>query len=141
MKLNQIVYASKTKKKLEFKDVREMAGKFDASNKLRDITGLLIYGNGYFMQILEGEQFDINELYHKIAIDGRHEGITVLNYAQIALRQFNEWSMGCLLIDSQPEIKEIVEEYFEDNTFNPYNLSPEQANLFLSEVGQYYRRS
>lgn len=141
MKLNQIIYTSQTTKKLEFKDVREMAIKFQGNNKTKGLTGLLVYGNRFFMQILEGKQAEVNSLYHTISNDDRHKEITILNYSQIAVRQFEDWSMGCLLIDSQPEIRKIVEEYFEDNTFNPYTLSPSLAYLFLTEIGQYYKKA
>ena len=141
MKTNQLIYASRTKKKLEFQDVRTMAKQFAIKNRSLCITGLLIYGNNFFMQILEGHQEDINNLYLKIAQDKRHGDLRLLNYSKIVQRQFDQWNMGCLLLETQPEVKLIVDNYFENEKFEPFNLTPDQANLFMNEIGQFYLKN
>ncbi len=58
------------------------------------ITGLLLYGNGTFLQALEGEEDVVTPLYEKIARDPRHADVKCLNSKTIETRQYPEWSMG-----------------------------------------------
>lgn len=58
------------------------------------ITGLLLYGNGTFLQALEGGEYVVTPLYEKIARDPRHADVKCLNIKTIETRQYSEWSMG-----------------------------------------------
>ena len=63
-------------------------------NKAKGITGLLLYIEGDFLQIIEGEDWDINNLYGNIVLDKRHKNIICVNDEKIEKRQFPDWSMG-----------------------------------------------
>ena len=63
-------------------------------NPGQGITGLLLYGNGTFLQALEGEEDVVTPLYENIARDPRHANVTCLNRKTIETRQYPEWSMG-----------------------------------------------
>lgn len=43
--------------------------------------------------------------------------------------------------ETQPEVKKIVNNYFQYGDFTPYTLSPENANLFMNEVYQCHKKS
>ena len=64
------------------------------NNAPAGITGLLLYKEGNFMQVIEGEQTAIDRLQAKIARDPRHKGLLTLTQRPITQRQFSEWSMG-----------------------------------------------
>ncbi|MCM8538282.1 MAG: BLUF domain-containing protein [Lentisphaeraceae bacterium] len=137
----QLIYASKSTTKLDFKSVKELVLKAASKNKNMDITGLLIYGAGKFIQILEGSPKDINKLYLKIAQDERHKDLTLLNYAKVIGRQFPSWNMGCLLLDTQEDVRNLVLKYFEKGDFSPENLDSKQADLFLQEISLFFRKN
>jgi hypothetical protein len=63
-------------------------------NKLRSITGMLLYADGSILQVLEGEKEVVQEAFQIIELDQRHSGIFVLIEQEIAARQFASWSMG-----------------------------------------------
>jgi hypothetical protein len=63
-------------------------------NKLRSITGMLLYADGSILQVLEGEKEVVHEAFQIIELDERHSGIFVLIEQEIAARQFASWSMG-----------------------------------------------
>jgi hypothetical protein len=63
-------------------------------NAQHDITGILAYGNGQFMQVLEGEQSTIAALYEHIAHDPRHDNLVRFADKTIAQRSFTDWSMA-----------------------------------------------
>ncbi len=58
------------------------------------ITGMLLYKDGNFMQVLEGSDEALPALYAKIQSDPRHHGVLQLIRRQIQEREFAAWSMG-----------------------------------------------
>jgi hypothetical protein len=58
------------------------------------ITGLLLYKDGAFMQVLEGEDLCVENLYSTIEKDPRHRACTLLRWEVIKERCFPAWSMG-----------------------------------------------
>jgi hypothetical protein len=59
-----------------------------------DITGMLLYKDGNFMQALEGEKETGRTLYAKIGRDSRHRGLLTLLPGPLVARQFPDWLMG-----------------------------------------------
>jgi hypothetical protein len=59
-----------------------------------DITGMLLYKDGNFMQALEGPNRAVRDLYETIAGDPRHRGVMLLLQQEVAERQFPGWSMA-----------------------------------------------
>lgn len=59
-----------------------------------DITGVLIYRNEFFVQLLEGDKEKVLSLFGKIASDPRHYNLSVLARQEVSERLFSDWSMG-----------------------------------------------
>jgi hypothetical protein len=55
---------------------------------------MLLYLNGSFMQVLEGEEAAVDETYSRIRQDPRHAGCIVIDRWPIEKRSFSQWSMG-----------------------------------------------
>ena len=64
------------------------------SNRLADVTGLLVYVDGKFLQVLEGEQGVVSALLEKISKDRRHKDVKVVYKTVIVRRTFNAWQMA-----------------------------------------------
>jgi len=64
------------------------------SNKLADVTGLLVYVDGKFLQVLEGEQEVVSALLEKISRDRRHKDVEVVYKTGIERRTFDAWQMA-----------------------------------------------
>lgn len=75
------------------------------NNAERGLTGLLLYKGGNFMQVLEGEEGAVLEVFETIRTDPRHDGIIRLYQGHADARQFPEWSMGFEDLDA-PETRE-----------------------------------
>jgi hypothetical protein len=60
------------------------------------ITGALVYADGVFLQILEGDRVEVQELMVKILRDLRHETVTVLRECEISCAVFGSWQMAYL---------------------------------------------
>jgi hypothetical protein len=64
-------------------------------NMAEEITGMLLYYRGEFVQILEGEKKSVENIYDKfIGPDLRHTALNKVHQNTISHRSFSEWSMG-----------------------------------------------
>ena len=98
-----IVYVSRAVRPMTMGDLNSMLAKARFNNELHNITGLLLYGSGHFLQVLEGEARAISELFHRIRVDPRHTEVEMLLYGE-GRRIFPDWSMGCLNLEVSEEI-------------------------------------
>ena len=64
------------------------------SNRTHDITGMLLFLDGGFLQMLEGPALEIDAVFESIARDPRHTRVTPLLREPILRRRFSEWTMG-----------------------------------------------
>ncbi len=94
MGLFQLVYKSQAAENISYTDILHILREARASNSLRDITGVLVFREGTFLQLLEGEEAEIRELIKKIFEDDRHYHCKVLAEAATSDRIFPEYSMA-----------------------------------------------
>lgn len=64
------------------------------ANRKHDITGMLLYNAGTFMQSIEGPDAAVNQLYTNIRKDPTHHMVMTLIEQPIEQRAFPNWSMG-----------------------------------------------
>jgi hypothetical protein len=89
-----LVYVSSAVKPFSKAELVELLKEARENNERLDVTGMLLYRDGNFMQVLEGEEPVVRDLYAKIERDPRHEGGIILLEETLKRRQFGEWSMG-----------------------------------------------
>ena len=63
-------------------------------NAANNITGVLLYYEGSFIQLLEGEELAVDETFRRISEDRSHRQIMVVNEGELEERNFAAWSMG-----------------------------------------------
>jgi hypothetical protein len=76
------------------RELRELLECCVSKNRPRDVTGMLLYKDGNFMQVLEGEEKVVRAVRATIASDLRHRGVFTLLEGLTPGRQFPNWSMG-----------------------------------------------
>jgi hypothetical protein len=64
------------------------------TNKRLGVTGMLLFAEGTFFQILEGPPQTVDALYERIARDTRHAEVAKIIREPIERRSFEEWTMG-----------------------------------------------
>ncbi len=64
------------------------------NNKARQITGMLLHKDGFFIQALEGEKSAVEALYEVIKADPRHARINKMFMRTTRERSFGNWEMG-----------------------------------------------
>lgn len=65
------------------------------------ITGMLLYQNRSFFQVLEGDRTAVESLYGKIAHDKRHARVKKIIAEPIQDRDFGAWTMGFPKVSAQ----------------------------------------
>jgi hypothetical protein len=63
-------------------------------NAEADVTGMLVYAERSFMQMIEGPEDAITDTYDRIVADDRHEAVRLLLRTRIDQRLFPDWTMG-----------------------------------------------
>jgi hypothetical protein len=91
--LVHLAYVSTSRRELSIKCISDLLEVGRKSNKEHGITGMLLYKNGTFMQVIEGLESDIHLLFLNIQQDSRHIDINLLSIEPIPHRSFSEWSM------------------------------------------------
>ena len=89
-----MVYVSSATKPMAKDELVELLGVAAERNSPKGITGLLLYKDGNFMQMLEGDEQAVTALYRQIELDPRHRGAIVLLKGESDAREFPDWSMG-----------------------------------------------
>lgn len=96
-----LTYVSTATEDLSKSDLNELLAQCRKNNADLGITGMLLYKEGNFMQVLEGEESTVRSLYTKIARDPRHKGEILLQQGALEERHFAGWSMGYRDLESQ----------------------------------------
>lgn len=113
----------------ELLKLREILTEAMRFNQMHDLTGVLYFGQGYFMQCLEGSQQDVDYIYEKIKLDPRHQSVTTMLIDHVEFRQFNNWEMSFI----RQKSKELA--FFKQlgfDGFEPSGLTHHQLNEFLN---------
>ncbi|MFT5610885.1 MAG: hypothetical protein ACI9WC_003242 [Arenicella sp.] len=63
-------------------------------NKKYNVTGVLLYIGGNFMQYIEGTVDNVEFIYEIIKADPLHNGLILLLYCPIECRDFEGWEMA-----------------------------------------------
>ncbi len=90
----QLIYVSSANVTFSNQELKELLIESRSNNLVNDITGILLYKDGNFMQVLEGEERVINSTLLKISGDRRHKGMITLLREPVSERSFPDWSMG-----------------------------------------------
>ena len=89
-----LVYVSSAVRPFSPTELVDLLTNCHENNAALGITGMLLYKDGNFMQVLEGEEAVVRMLYAKVGRDSRHRGLLTLLEGPRAERQFPDWSMG-----------------------------------------------
>jgi hypothetical protein len=76
------------------KDINDILAVSRTRNALMGITGMLLFADDSFIQVLEGDKEAVEAVFASIVRDARHQGVTALVRENIASRDFSNWSMG-----------------------------------------------
>ncbi|RYF67951.1 MAG: BLUF domain-containing protein [Cytophagaceae bacterium] len=88
-----IVYFSQATEPFEAQ-LSTMLEQSRARNAQLGITGIMLYVRGSIIQVLEGDQQQVEAMYKRIQVDGRHQQVECILNRIITKRLFTDWRMG-----------------------------------------------
>jgi len=121
--LVSLVYSSSAAHRFDDGQLAELLTVSRSRNSARDITGMLLYRRGEFVQILEGARSDVESLMATISRDPRHRDIRVLLEEPLHERRFAEWTMGYQsLAAAEPTMAEGYRDSFDDLRMGDHDM-------------------
>lgn len=89
-----IVYVSSASSPFSQAQLIELLSAIRVSNDKLGVTGMLLYNDGSFLQMLEGPREVLAKLSARIERDPRHCSMRVLMEGPLTTRSFGSWSMA-----------------------------------------------
>ena len=100
-------------------------------NLRHQIVGVLFYGNGYFLQCIEGQRQKVEALYAALQKDPRHQDVTLMDQHPIEQCQFSTWQMKYVRLDDQ------LQDFLAQHhllPFNPFEMSPPLTQTLIDHL-------
>jgi len=94
MAIFQLLYASGAVPGTTSADIDSILASSRANNARLGVTGMLLFANNAFIQVLEGNEDDVRKLAARISNDRRHRNFMVLLEKTSPERSFGRWQMG-----------------------------------------------
>lgn len=92
--MQRLIYTSIARRKMSQCDIDRILMTSRLYNEMTGITGLLVYHDKRFLQVLEGPIDELDKVYERIRRDWRHEDCRLLLKETIVARAFDQWEMA-----------------------------------------------
>jgi hypothetical protein len=80
-------------------DLTELLASTRDRNHANQLTGVMLYAGGHFIQTLEGPEDSVESTFERIGRDTRHRDIYLALRENVEARAFPDWSMGFETLD------------------------------------------
>ncbi|WOI52371.1 BLUF domain-containing protein [Parvularcula sp. LCG005] len=108
--MRQILYVSSATPEFDEGDLARILEASRRKNSRVEVTGMLLYAEGVFFQVLEGPEDAVQALFNRLAGDPRHTGVITMMSRYITARDFPNWSMG---FEKRSTLEELPPAFFE----------------------------
>ena len=110
--LVELSYLSEAVSDMSFLGLMRLLESARAFNQKNGISGILLYDNQQFGQIIEGERASVMKAWKRIQEDKRHHRIELLEIREISERSYPDWLLrfygGETLTRDYPALAEMV---------------------------------
>lgn len=76
--LTTLIYRSHLRADAPIQSIIDMVNQANYRNERAGVTGVLLFNGIHFLQLLEGEEADVMQIYKKICLDSLHFNIVEL---------------------------------------------------------------
>ncbi|MEM7143758.1 MAG: BLUF domain-containing protein [Verrucomicrobiota bacterium] len=90
----RVVYISEATDSFSESELEELLEHARVNNRRLGISGILLYEQNFFLQMIEGPARSIISLYATIRKDPRHKNIFTISEGDAVERQFGQWTMA-----------------------------------------------
>ena len=130
-----LIYTSTASFLFSEDDIKKILNTSRDWNNDHGLSGLLLYKDGNIIQVLEGDEKEVEDIFEKIAQDPRHREVTKLSQRPITEREFQGWHMGFVDIGNLSD-EELAgySDFLTDESFDKAFLqsSPTRASILLT---------
>jgi hypothetical protein len=91
--LVSLIYASRSAECFHEHEIPDLLQQIRIANAKQEITGMLLYISGAFLQVLEGQPEMVDAVFSRILKDDRHTQLTLIARESIPERAFEGWTM------------------------------------------------
>ena len=130
MSLKRLIYISRVEAKIKKADIVTLMSKSKKNNLENHLSGMLLFGRGSFLQVLEGEPEALNKTFFKIAADGRHTDLRLIDFHMIEKRLFSNWSMKLFSLE-EFSISDDLLPSEEETDYYPFSMDIDQCMEIL----------
>ncbi|WP_347924492.1 BLUF domain-containing protein [Pontimicrobium sp. SW4] len=102
-----LCYVSSAKNLLSNLDIEHLFRVNKRNNTELNISGILVYNHGNFLQILEGDEQMVNMIFKKISQDQRHTNIIKLIDTTIEERIFVDYVSGFVIVENSKTLDQL----------------------------------
>jgi len=95
----RLIYLSSAATVITEADLAQILSDARNNNSCAGITGLLVYHDGNFLQVLEGPRDAVEGCFARIRQDPRHDGVQEVIAEEAESRIFGEWEMAWIALD------------------------------------------
>ena len=127
----RIIYLSSATTKFTNDEILTLLRNSRKNNEVNDITGLLLYSDGNFLQIIEGKSKPLKKLYDKISVDPRHKNIIKVFEGKVSSRIYPNWKMGFNSIDKKFNPQVVKDDILYENYDPIINKEDTIASIFI----------
>ena len=132
MHLVRLVYVSTSINEVDSDTLQSILSTAQTNNDAHDLTGLLVFDDKYFVQLIEGGRSAVSQLLGNLYRDTRHKDLVVLGFDVVHQRQFPNWSMQ--FVPAADVTKNVLLRHGVTSKFEPYSLTPQSAVAFMVEM-------
>lgn len=126
----RLVYVSTAKEGIGPAAIGDILDVSVSNNDERRLTGFLAHNGRHFMQALEGERDEVQEIYDRILSDDRHFGVVQIVGEEITDRAFPNWSMNYFRIDEPKRHTMVIRKDDPVDGLLPRDMPRELLHLF-----------
>ena len=138
--LHALMYSSLADPDLTPADINRILDSARRYNQQHAITGLLLFQEGSFLQVLEGDRKQISQLFEKkLMHDSRHYSVSLFHDRPLVERQFRYWHLAFSDLNKPTAGLSLPHREFLRGKHGLYELTSNTSRA-LELVGQIHRR-
>ncbi|WP_422449752.1 MULTISPECIES: BLUF domain-containing protein [unclassified Endozoicomonas] len=129
--LYYLIYVSSASQLMNNDSLLALLNESRDNNLSLDITGMLLYKGGNFLQMLEGTKQHVLQVYQGICKDSRHHNIIKIISAPAACRSFQDWSMGFCNMEKETSLQDFPTYIHENLNLRQFTHETHHARSFI----------
>jgi hypothetical protein len=132
--LIHVIYVSSAAPDITEHDTVKFLDEARKANRKNDVSGMMLYVGGCFLQLLEGEVTKVDIVCRTIFQDKREMRLVLRE--PIAEREFPEWTMGFEAVAPHEAARLLGEPLLFDSVSRVARIEPNSAKTLLSIIGR-----